>query len=145
MAANQRPVFALKPVTPTVNISTANTSNAVVASPSDAADFRQLYDCTCVDGAKITTIAVQFIGTGTSGTGIVNLWVTDTSGADARVRRMITIPAASGAISATLAGQYIETIFLDFQIAFGQKIFVSLTALAANTTLNVAASIGEFS
>jgi hypothetical protein len=56
---------------------------------------------------------------------------------------MITVPAG-GTISTTVPGSFISTTFLDFQVQNGQKIFVSLTTLAANTTLNVYASIGEF-
>lgn len=144
MPANQRPVFALVPKTPVVNLSTANTSNAVVASPSDAADFRLLYDCTVAEGSKITLIALQFIGTGTPAAGILNIWLTNSSGANARVIRMYAFAAASGAISTTVIGPYAEIAFQDLQIQNGQKLFVSVTTLAANTTLNVRASIGDF-
>jgi hypothetical protein len=144
MATNQRPVFALIPKTPVVNIDTANTSNAAVATPTDSGSFRELYSCAVAEGAKCTTIAMQFVGTGTPSAAILNIWLTDSSGANARVIFMQVSPLQSGAISNTLPGQYIEIPFLDFQIQNGQKIFVSLTTLAANTTLNVRASIGEF-
>jgi hypothetical protein len=143
MATNQRPVFALIPKTPVVNIDTANTSNAAVATPTDSGSFRELYSCAVAEGAKCTTIAMQFVGTGTPSAAILNIWLTDSSGADARVIRMQTIVSGS-AITSTVPGQFLEIIFPDFQIQNGQKIFVSLTTLAANTTLNVRASIGEF-
>jgi hypothetical protein len=143
MPANQRPVFALLPKTPVVNLSTANTTNAVVASPTDAADFRELYTCAIPEGAKVTNISIQYIGTGTPSAALFNIWLTNSSGANARVIRMITVPAG-GTISTTVPGSFISTTFLDFQVQNGQKIFVSLTTLAANTTLNVYASIGEF-
>tara|TARA_R110000868_G_scaffold410696_1_gene699942 strand:+ start:139 stop:576 length:438 start_codon:yes stop_codon:yes gene_type:complete len=144
MAANQRPVFSLLPINPIVNLSVANTSNAVVASPADATDFRLLYTCAKTDGAKVGTIGYQWIGTGTPAAGILNIWITDTSGANARVRRMYAFAIAAGAISTTVQGSYVELSFLDFQVSNGQKIFVSVTTVAANTTLNVFASIGEF-
>ena len=59
-------------------------------------------------------------------------------------RGVVQFAAAAGAISTTLAGSYVEISFLDLQIQNGQKIFISLTTLAANTTLNVRASVGEF-
>ena len=144
MAANQRPVFSLLPINPIVNLSVANTSNAVVASPADGTDFRLLYACAKTDGAKVGTIGFQWIGTGTPAAGILNIWLTDTSGNNARVRRMYAFPISAGAISTTVQGNYIEISFLDFQVSNGQEIFVSVTTVAANTTLNVFASIGEF-
>jgi hypothetical protein len=143
MATNQRPVFALIPKTPVVNIDTANTSNAAVATPTDSGSFRELYSCAVAEGAKCTLIGLQFVGTGTPSAAILNIWLTDSSGANARVIRMQVI-AAGSAISTTVPGQFLEIAFPDFQIQNGQKIFVSLTTLAANTTLNVRASIGEF-
>jgi hypothetical protein len=144
MAANQRPVFGLIPKTPVVNLSTANTATAAVASPSDAADFRQLYACAVNEGAKLTLVAYQFIGTGTPAAGILYIWLTDDTGANARIIRSYQFAVASGAITTVLAGAYVEISFLDLQIQDGQKVFVSLTTMAANTTLNVRASIGEF-
>lgn len=144
MPANQRPVFALLPKTPVVNIDTANTSTAAVASPSSSGNFRELYACAITEGAKLTTIAYQFIGTGTPSAGIFYIWLTDNTGANARVIRSYQFAAAAGAISTTLAGSYVEISFLDLQIQNGQKVFVSVTTLAVNTTLNVRASVGEF-
>jgi len=144
MAANQRPVFALTPKTPTANISVANTATAAVASPADATDFRQVYQCSTIEGSKITLIAYQFIGTGTPSAGIFNIWLTDTSNANARVIRSVAVSVAAGAITTTLPGPYAELTFSDFQLQNGQRIYVSLTTLAANTTLNVRASIGDF-
>jgi hypothetical protein len=143
MATNQRPVFALIPVSPIVNLSVANTSNAVVASPADATDFRELYACSIPEGAKITNISIQYIGTGTPAAGLLNIWLTNSSGANARVIRMLTI-VAGVAITTTAAGTFLSTTFLDFQVQNGQKVFVSVTTLAANTTANVYASVGEF-
>jgi hypothetical protein len=57
---------------------------------------------------------------------------------------MYAFPISAGAISTTVQGNYVELSFLDFQVAFGQEIYVSVTTVAANTTLNVFASIGEF-
>jgi hypothetical protein len=144
MATNQRPVFAYNPKTPVVNISAANTSNAEVASPSDSTSFRELYVSPVTAGSKVTSIAFQFVGTGTVSAGIANIWLTNNAGANARVVRMVTIPLAAGAISNTVPGYYVEVAFQDFQLEDGQKIFVSVTTLAANTTLNVRASIGDF-
>jgi hypothetical protein len=144
MAANQRPVFALTPKTPTANLSVANTANAVVASPTDGTDFRQVYQCSTVEGSKITLIAYQFIGTGTPSAAIFNIWLTDTSNANARVIRSVAVAVAAGAISTVLPGPYAELTFSDFQLENGQRIYVSLTTMAANTTLNVRASIGDF-
>jgi hypothetical protein len=142
--SNQRPVFSLIPVNPIVNLSVANTANAVVASPADDTDFRLLYACGKTAGAKVGTIGFQWIGTGTPSAGILNIWITDTSGNDARVRRMYAFPISAGAISTTVQGNYIEISFLDFQVSNNQEIYVSVTTMAANTTLNVFASIGEF-
>lgn len=142
--SNQRPVFSLIPVNPIVNLSVANTANAVVASPADGTDFRLLYACAKTAGAKVGTIGFQWIGTGTPAAGILNIWLTDTSGNDAMVRRMYAFPISAGAISTTVQGNYIEISFLDFQVSNGQEIYVSVTTMAANTTLNVFASIGEF-
>ena len=142
--SNFSPVFSLIPVNPIVNLSVANTSNAVVASPADGTDFRLLYTCAKTAGAKVGTIGFQWIGTGTPAAGILNIWLTDTSGNDARVRRMYAFPISAGAISTTVQGNYIEISFLDFQVSNGQEIYVSVTTMAANTTLNVFASIGEF-
>lgn len=144
MATNQRPVFAFSPVSPVVNLSTANTSNAVVASPADAADFRLLYTCSIPEGAKCTLVAFQFVGTGTPAAGVFNIWATDSIGNNARVIRTYSFPVSAGAISTTVAGLYVEIPFQDLQLQNGQKLFVSVTTLASNTTLNVRASIGEF-
>lgn len=143
MATNQRPVFALDPVTKVVNISGANTATAAVVSPADGTDFRELYSCAVTEGAKCTLIAYQFIGTGTPSAGIFYIWLTDTSGANARIIRSVLF-SGSSAISTTVPGPYAEITFTDLQIQNGQKIFVSVTTLAANTTLNVRCSIGEF-
>lgn len=144
MAANTKPIFALDPVTKVVNLSGANTATAAVTSPADGTDFRELYSCAITEGAKCTLIAYQFIGTGTPSAGIFYIWLTDTAGANARIIRSVAFTALSGAISTTLPGQYAEITFADFQVMNGQKIFVSVTTLAANTTLNVRSSIGEF-
>jgi hypothetical protein len=143
MPANQRPVFALLPKTPVVNLDTANTATAVVASPSDSGSFRQLYACAIPEGAKCTLISYQFIGTGTPSAGIFYIWLTDNTGANARVVRGLAFGAGS-AMTATVAGPYLEIAINDLQIQNGQKIFVSVTTVAANTTLNVRASVGEF-
>lgn len=144
MPANFKPVFALTPKSPVVNLSAANTSNAVVASPSDSTSFRELYACATAEGSKITLIAYQFIGTGTPSAGIFNIWLSSTSNTNAQVIRSVAFSAASGAISTTLAGPYAELAFTDFQIQNGQRLYVSVTTLAANTTLNIRASIGDF-
>lgn len=147
MPANQRPVFALVPKTPVVNIDTANTSYANVASPSDSGSFRQLYQCSIADGAKCTLISYQFIattGTPTPSAGVFNIWLTDTSNANARLVRSIAF-AAGSAMSTTVPGPYNEIVINDLQLQNGQRLYVSVTTLAANSTLNVRASIGEFS
>jgi hypothetical protein len=143
MPANQKPVFALTPKTPVVNLDTANTSTAAVASPSSSGSLRELYACAVPEGAKVSLIAYQFIGTGTPSAGIVYIWLTDSSGANARIIRNVAFGSGS-AISTTIPGGSNEITFTDFQLQNGQKIFVSVTTLAANTTLNVRASVGEF-
>lgn len=143
MPANQKPVFALTPKTPVVNLDTANTSTAAVASPSSSGSFRELYACSIAEGAKCTLIAYQFVGTGTPSAGILYIWLTDSSGANARIIRSFAFSALSGAISTILPGGYNEISFTDLQLQNGQKLFVSATTMAANTSLNVRASIGE--
>lgn len=144
MPANFRPVFALSPKTPFANLSAANTATAAVASPSDSTSFRNLYTCAVTEGAKLTLITYQFIGTGTPSAGIFYVWLTDTSNANATIIRSVLFSAGSGAISTTLPGPYAEITFSDLQLQNGQRIYVSVTTLAVNTTLNVRASIGEF-
>ena len=144
MATNQRPVFAYNPKSPVVNLSAANTSNAEVASPSDSTSFRLLYTCPVAAGSKVTTISLQYVGTGTVSAAVFNIWLTDAAGANARVVRSIAIPLAAGAISTTSPGYFLSIPLLDSQLQQGQRIYVSVTTLAANTTLNVSASIGDF-
>ena len=143
MAINNKPIFGGSADSATVNISTANTSTAAVASPADAADFRLLFTAGG-DGAFIDEIQLQWIGTGTPAAGIFNVWVTDTSNANARIYRMNATTANSGAISATVIGGQFNYQFANFNLKAGQRVYVSQTVLAANTTLNVTVFGGQY-
>jgi hypothetical protein len=143
MAVNNKPIFGGIVESGVVNISTANTSTAQVNSPADAADFRLLFTAGA-NGGFIDEIQLQWIGTGTPSAGIFNIWITDTSNANARIYKMNTTTANTGAISTTvIGGQFVYT-FTNFNVKAGQRVYVSQTVIAANTTLNVTLFGGQF-
>lgn len=142
MAVEHRAIFGGKPISPIVNLSVAKSSNAVEAAPVDATDFRLLFTAGA-EGGFIDAIDYQFVGTGTPGAAILNIWVTDNAGANARVMRSITV-AAGSAMTTSVPGPFIQTAFNFANLEPGCKVFCSITALAANTTLNVIAWAGQY-
>lgn len=144
MAINNNPIFPGIPSGETKNISTANTSNAVVASPADGESFRLLFTAGG-NGGFVSQIDYQAIGTGTPEATLLNVWLTDTNGKNAMVVRTITV-AAGSAMSATTAGVYGSIFLPGYELAPGRAMYVSFTALAANVTYNVSAlNTGQYS
>jgi hypothetical protein len=143
MAANQNKILSGGiPESNTVNVSTANTSNAVVASPSDAADFRLLFTAG-TNGAFIDEIIYQVIGTGTQAAAILHIWQTQPNGANARVIRSYEIAVGAGQ-SATVAGQSGSVQFNFRNMKAGTLFFVSVTVVSTNCTWNITANGGQF-
>lgn len=134
MAANQEPVFALKPeaVRAVITLATGDRSGATPAN------LVELFTAT-TDGTKCTKI--RFKHTGASTAGFYLIFTTDTAGANLRLYAEVQILAANP--SSTIAcheGNYIDK---DFQLKAGQKVFVGATS--ATSTIHVTGSIGHFS
>lgn len=142
MAANNWSLYGGIPVSKIANVSTADTSNAVKAAPSDGAALRLLLTG-ATEGSFINEIDVQPIGTGTPNACIMHLWKTDNAGANAQVFRSIVIPV-SAAISTTVPGTFQATVFNLENIEAGVAIYVSFTLIAANTSYNVTLLGGHF-
>lgn len=142
MAQNSKPLFGSTPLTTIANVSVAKTSLVEIASPADAPDLRLLYTAP-TDGGFIDAIDYQAIGTGTPAASIMNIWITDTAGANARIWQMITV-ASGSAISTTVKGVSGSQGLNYMNLKAGQKIFASFTALASNITYNVTAFCGDY-
>jgi len=124
------------------NVSVANTSNAAVASPADATDFRLLFTAG-TNGGFIDEIIYQVIGTGTQAAALMNIWQTEADGSDARVIKTVTI-AAGSAQSTIVAGQSASTSFQFKNLQAGVEVYVSFTVVSASCTWNVVVNGGQF-
>jgi hypothetical protein len=129
----------------TKRLTTARTSVATIASPSDAVDLREIF-VAGTNGGFVDELAYQFVGTGTQAATIVYFWITDTSGANAELDPTLsqTVLLASAAMSNTVQGQR-GIINPSFQnLAAGRKIFASVSVLSASCELVVSAKGGQF-
>lgn len=143
MAANQNKILSGgKAESNVVNVSVANTSNAAVASPADATDFRLLFTAG-TNGGFIDEIIYQVIGTGTQAAALMNIWQSEADNTDARVIKTVTI-AAGSAQSSTVAGQSASTSFQFKNLQAGVKVYVSFTVVSASCTWNVVCNGGQF-
>jgi hypothetical protein len=143
MAVNTIPLSSGKAYSKTVNVSTAKTDTSVVASPSDGSDFRELFEAG-TNGGHYDGILIQWIGTGTQALHVVDVWETDTSGANARVVSSHQLTAMSAAISTTNPGtrEFIPFNFSNLQN--GIKVFISSRVVSTNCTMNATLRGGQF-
>lgn len=142
MAVNNSPVFAGIPDPRIVNISTANTSDSLVAIPSDGTGFRELFTAG-ENGGSVYEISWEVIGTGTPVPSKVSLWLTDADGLNAKVFKS-GYNSAGVAITTTTAGTTGEITLIGLELAPGMKVFVSVHVLGANTTYNFLAKAAQF-
>ena len=138
MAQNNRPVFANIINNGYATVSVANTSGSTVTNPVDSTSFRELI----VAPAGGTYVSrIDYLVTATSGTPAsaaarFNLWITDTSGLNARILQSIQLPVVT-AINTTTPGAGNTAFFEPLVLQEGQKLYASVTVLTANTELNV--------
>lgn len=139
---NNKPIFGGQPLVTIKNVSVAYTSLTGVTAPADATNFRMVFSAG-TNGGFVDAIDYQAVGTGTPGASIMNIWVTDTTGANALVNHMYTV-AAGSAISTTVAGASVSNTLYFMNLAAGQAVYATFTALAANISYNVTAYAGQF-
>lgn len=138
MAQNNRPVFANIINNGYATVSVANTSGSTVTNPVDSTNFRELI----VAPAGGTYVSrIDYLVTATSGTPAsaaarFNLWITDTSGLNARILQSIQLSVVA-AINNTIPGAGNTAFFEQLVLQEGQKLYASVTVLTANTELNV--------
>lgn len=134
MAANTDPIFALRPNTPSAEITATTTDK----SGATATNIKDLVTA-ATDGTKVTRIKFKHVGNSSAGTFLV--WITDTSGANLRIAYETTYSAITS--STTVASAEGELIINDLQLKAGQMIKVGATVVTSN--IHVTASIGDFS
>lgn len=138
MPLNHKPVFANVLNNKQKTISVAKTTFGVEAAPADSTSFRELITAP-TGGCVITRFQYQFIpttGTPITAACLLNIWLTDTAGINAIVLKSIKVLATT-AMTTTNPGACNTEFFEQFNLQAGQKIFVSVTALTANTECNV--------
>jgi hypothetical protein len=143
MTVQTKPLFAGSVNSPIKNISVALNNDALIASPADSTSLRLLFTAT-ENGGYLEAVEYQGIGTGTCGLSVMQLWLTDNTGANAQVWRSIAVSAGSGAMSTTNPGVWNIISASGANIEIGCKIFVSFKVLATNVTYNVTAWAGQF-
>ena len=140
MAQNNRPVFANLVNNGYETISGATSSAGTIASPTSTTDFRELIESPVGSGgtyvARIDYIVTATSGTPASAAARLNLWITDTSGLNARIFQSIQIPVVAS-ITATIPGAGNTIFFEQLVLEEGQKLYASVTLLTAGTELNV--------
>ena len=140
MAQNNRPVFANLVNNGYETISGATSSAGTIASPTSTTDFRELIESPVGSGGTYIS-RIDYLVTATSGTPAsaaarFNLWITDTSGLNARILQSIQLPVVA-AINTTIPGAGNTTFYEQLVLEEGQKLYGSVTVLTANTQLNV--------
>jgi hypothetical protein len=134
MAANNNPVFALKPETPVAKITAATTDK----SGATTTNIVTLLTA-ATDGTKVTRIKFKHEGTSTAG--IALIWITDTGGTVLHLAYEQTYTAIT--TTNTTATAETEFLFNDLQLKAGQQIRVGATT--ANTPIHVTGSLGDLS
>jgi len=128
-------------------VSTAKTDYTIIASPSDGADLALVFTADTY-GGFVDAIDYQLTPIGatnsTQAASIMNIWMTNESGLNARVIKSVAILAMS-ATSTTTPGVYTQTALNFYNIQAGCKLFVSFTVVSANGNFNVVAWSGQFS
>ena len=132
MPANTSPIFALTVRTERAQVSSANPNRDGTGTLTDLITG-------ATNGTKITTICAKIAGN-TANAGQVILWTTDTSGANPRILKEMSLVAIAG--TTTVASAEAVLFFDDLQIANGQKIQVSVTSLT--NPVDVTAFGGDF-
>ena len=151
MPVNNKPIFGGVPIVNVVTILEATTSNGgtngVIADPDTFATHKlyKIFEAGA-NGGFIDCIDYQAIYTGTYGTPgatLMNVWVTDSNGVNARVINTITV-APGTLMSATNRGVSQSTTLYFANLGPGQKAYVSFTLLASNISYTVTAYCGQF-
>ena len=145
MAVNTLPLSFGKVTTTTAAITVAKTAETDISSPADATDLRLLFTAG-TNGGGIDTIEYQVVttsGSPTQAASKINIWETDTSGANARIVRQVIV-AAGSAISTTVAGQNGIITFNRADMASGTKVFVTVTVVTTNCQWNFTCRGGQF-
>ena len=147
MAVNNFPIFGGKPETNIANITSGNTSSLVVASPADATNFKLLFTAG-TNGGWIDQFTYKWISTASPASGtpnacVIYLWLTDSTGLNARIYHSYSVTAGS-AMSATVAGKEESFVYNFANLAAGVKVFASVSQIAANTSLNAVVEGGQF-
>lgn len=144
MAANQNKILSGGKADGLVKrITTARTSLATIASPSDAADLRLIFTAGTNHGF-LDEIGYNVVGTGTQLASLVYVWRTDSSGANAEVVYTFTVAAAGSAMSNTIKGQTERWYPLFENMAAGEKIFMSVSVISASCEFIVWGRGGQF-
>jgi len=143
MAANQNKVLSGgKADGLTKRVTTARTSVATIASPSDAADLRLLFTAG-TNGGFCDELGYNFVGTGTQANTLVYIWRATASNTNAEIVYRFVV-AAGSTMSNTVPGQrdILQPIFEN--MAAGETLYASVSVLSANCECVVWARGGQF-
>jgi len=130
MAANTKPIFALRPKIAKCTIATANTAR-------DGSGTIGLLYTAPAGGSKITKIWYKARVTTTAG--MVRLFITDNAGNNIDLFEELSVSAITSSATVQSATGYVT--YSDFQIEEGQRIYCSTEKAES---INVFAMIGDF-
>jgi hypothetical protein len=145
MAVNTLPLSFGKVETKTAAVTTAKTAETDIGSPADAADLRLLFTAG-TNGGGYDTIEYQVVSTSGTPTQLaskINIWETDSSGANARIVRQVAVGVGS-AISTTAIGQNGIIQMNRADLPSGTKVFTSVEVVTANCQWNFTLRGGQF-
>ena len=145
MPANTSPIFTNVPKNEWAQVTTADTStdgtgaNVVLVCTADATDGSFV--------SRITFMPRSTSGSTTTSAAAARIYVNNGStpgtASNNVLKREITLPATAVNVSATVAANAIEfPLFLQLQA--GYRIYVGITAMAANTNWAVSVDFGDY-
>ena len=126
-------------------VTAAKTDFAVIAAPADAADLALIFTAD-TNGGFLDAIDLQIATDNTNATQtatVMNIWMTDTDGTNARVIKSIDI-AGQAATSTTKGGYWLQIVLNYNNIEAGRIIYVSFTVLVTHIVFNVTGWGGQF-
>lgn len=145
MAANTSPIFTLTPVNSWGKVTGVDGS----ADGTDA-DVVLVFTADATDGSFIQKLILQPISTSgstTTSAATCRIYINNGSSVGTAGNNLLflerTLPATAVNVSATAAAIGAE-IPLNFQVQAGYRIYVGITAMAANTQWNVLAIAGDY-
>lgn len=146
MTANTTPIFSLIPKTTWGKVTAADGS-----TDGTDADVVLVYTANATDGGFISRIIAQPISTsGSTNTSAANIRLylnngsTVATGTNNILFKEVSVPLIAVGLTATTTVGALE-IPLNFQMQAGYRIYVGVSAMAANTQWNFVAIAGDYS